>query len=165
MSRLPAVLTLVALAATPLAAQQGAPPPRPPAAGHSPFLIHWGKWATAAAAVTFTAMGAREHHYSDVEWNQLLDICRNNNADCMVAPNGRYFNSNAELLYQASIQFDRRARRWLLGAQGAALATAALFIADLRHHSDGPSNIPFHPLSLDVAPTRSGAALSVRVAF
>ncbi|HEY6853876.1 MAG TPA: hypothetical protein VI139_06495 [Gemmatimonadales bacterium] len=163
MTRTAAVLALVALA-TPLAAQQAAPRPPTPAHG-SRFLIHWGKWAAAAGAITFTAMGAREHHYSDVEWNQLLDVCRNNNADCMVGSNGRYVNGNAELLYQASLHFDRRARRWLLGAQGAALATAALFITDLRHHTDEPGNIPFKPVSIDVSPTRSGAALSVRVAF
>lgn len=164
MTRATAVLVLVALAAMPLAAQQAAP--RPPAPGHgSRFLIHWGKWAAAAGAISFTAMGAREHHYSDVEWNQLLDICRNNNADCMVGSNGRYVNNDAELLYQASIKFDGRARRWLLGAQAAALATAALFITDLRHHTNEPGNIPFKPVSLEVAPTRTGAALGVRVAF
>lgn len=163
MTRCAAVLVLVALSATPLAAQQAAP--RPPAGGGSRFLVHWGKWATAAGAVALTAMGAREHSYSDREWNQLLAICRNNSADCTVGPNGRYLNSNAELLYQASLQFDRRARRWLLGGQAAALVTAALFIVDLRHHSDGPGNIPFHPVSVDLSPTRGGAALSVRVAF
>ena len=163
MTRAAAVLAIVALA-MPLAAQQAAPPS--PSSGHgSRFLIHWGKWATAASAVAFTAMVAREHHYSDIEWNQLLDICRNNSADCTVGPNGRYLNNNAELLYQASLQFDRRARRWLLGAQAAALATAALFITDLRHHTDEPGNIPFKPVSIDVSPTRTGASLSVRVAF
>lgn len=164
MTRAAAVLAFVAFAATPLAAQQAAP--RPPGTGHrSRFVIHWGKWATAAGAIAFTAMGAREHHYSDVEWNQLLDVCRNNNADCSVGSNGRYVNNNAELLYQASIKFDGRARRWLIGAQAAALVTAALFISDLRHHTDEPGNIPFKPVSLEVAPTRTGAALSVRVAF
>jgi hypothetical protein len=163
MTRAAAVLALVALA-TPLAAQQAAP--RPPAPGHgSPFLVQWGKWATAAVAVTFTALGAREHHYSDIEWNQLLAICRNNNADCTLGPSGRYVNANPELLYQASLQFDRRARRWLLGAQAVALATAALFISDLRHHTDEPGNIPFKPVSLAVLPTRAGAALGIRVAF
>ena len=163
MTRATAVLVLVALA-TPLTAQQAAP--RPPSSGHgSRFLIHWGKWAVAVGAVTFTAMGAREHHYSDIEWNQLLDICRNNSADCTVGPNGRYLNSNAELLYQASLQFDRRANRWLLGAQAAVLATAALFITDLRHHTGEPGNIPFKPLSVEVSPTRAGAALRIRVAF
>jgi hypothetical protein len=159
-----AVLTFVVLVTTPLAAQQAAP--HPPATGRgSRVLVHWGKWAAAAGAIAFTAMGAREHHYSDVEWNQLLDICRNNNADCMMGSNGRYMNSNAELLYQSSLQFDRRARRWLIGAQAAALATAALFITDLRHHTAEPGNIPFKPVSIEVAPTRTGAALSIRVAF
>lgn len=162
MIRPAAVLALAALAALPLAGQQ--PAPHPPAAPRGgPFLVHWGKWATAAGTVALTAMGAREHHYSDIEWNQLLDICRNNNADCMVAPNGRYFNANAETLYQASLRFDRRARRWLLGAQAAALGTAVLFISDLRHHSDEPGNIPFKPVSIDVAPTRDGAKLSITV--
>lgn len=164
MTRAAAVLAFVAFAAPPLAAQQ--PAPRPPAPAHgSRFLVHWGKWAAAAGAITFTALGAREHHYSDVEWNQLLDICRNNNAACTTGSNGRYVNSNAELLYQSSIRFDSRARRWLLGAQAAALATAALFITDLRHHSGEPGNIPFKPVSVDLSPTRTGAALSIRVAF
>ncbi len=137
MTRAARVLALVAFAATPLAAQQAAP--RPPAAAHgSRFLIHWGKWATAAGAITLTALGAREHHYSDAEWNQLLDICRNNNADCMVGPNGRYVNRPA---------------------------TAALFITDLRHHTAEPGNIPFKPVSLEVSPTRDGGRVGMRVAF
>jgi len=164
MTRTAAVLALLAFAATSLAAQQAAA--HPPASGRgSRLLVHWGKWATAAGVITFTALGAREHHYSDVEWNQLLDICRNNNAACTVGSNGRYANGNAELLYQSSLQFDRRARRWLIGAQVAALATAALFITDLRHHTAEPGNIPFKPVSLELAPTRTGAALSIRVAF
>jgi len=51
---------------------------------------------------------------------------------CALGQDGRYLRSDAEQLYQRSRAFDRRANRWLLGAQAGLLATTALFIIDLH---------------------------------
>ena len=141
---------------------------RPPAVERATWrrtTVHWGKWLVAGVAVTFTALGAHEHANSNREWGALLALCRANNADCLLGSDGRYLNPAAEQLYQSSLEFDRRARARLLAGQGALLAAAALFIADLRHHAGGPGNKPFAPLELSADPSGSGARVGLRVDF
>jgi hypothetical protein len=128
-------------------------------------IVHWGKWLVAGVAVTFTALGAHEHANSNREWGALLALCRADNADCVLGPDGRYLNPAAEQLYQSSLEFDRRARARLLAGQGALLAAAALFIADLRRHAGGPGNKPFSPLELSPDPSGRGARVGLRVHF
>ncbi len=167
------LLSLVLCAPRALPAQNDSVPRRHDgtsrAAGQrAPFrraVVHYGKWAAAAAAVAFTAMGAHEHDNSNREWNQLLALCRADNADCVLGPAGRYVNPAAEQLYQASLHFDRRARTRLLAGQGALLAAAALFIADLRRQSSGPGNIPFAPLEVSGDPSGHGARVGLRLTF
>ena len=124
---------------------------------------HYGKWLTAAGTVALTLLGAEQHRYSRRDWNALLDICRSAQDACALGPDGRYLRSDAELLYQRSRTFDRRANRWLLGAQASLLATTALFIIDL-HPGQGPDNIPF-PGGLAVTVLRNGAGVGMRIAF
>ncbi len=127
--------------------------------------VHWGKWLPVGAAVTLTAMGAHEHDRSQREFRQLLAICRANNADCLLGPDGRYLNPAAEGLYQSSLTFDRRARSRLLAGQAALIVAAGLFIIDLRRHSGGPGNIPLAPLEVSADPSGRGARVGLRVAF
>ena len=105
-------------------------------------VVHNGKWLTAASVAALIVFAQREHSQSRREWNALLDICRSAQDACALGPDGRYVRSDAEQLYQRSRAFDRRANRWLLGAQAGVLATTALFIIDL-HPGAGPDNIPF----------------------
>ena len=112
-------------------------------------VVHNGKWLTAVAVAALTIFAEREHSHSRREWNALLDICRSAQDACALGPDGRYVRSDAELLYQRSRAYDRRANRWLLGAQASLLATTALFIIDL-HPGEGPDNIPFAPLQVGV---------------
>lgn len=126
---------------------------------------HYGKWLTAGATVAFTLLAAHEHRYSDRDWNALLDICRSAEEACAVGGDGRYVRSDAELLYQRSRWYDRRANVRLLGAQASLLATAALFILDLHPGRDEPENIPFAPLRVTVEPTADGAQVGMRIAF
>jgi hypothetical protein len=121
--------------------------------------VHYGKWLTAGAAVAFTVLASHEHSHSRRAWTDLLTLCRSAMDACLLAADGRYIRSDAELLYERSLHYDARANRRLLGAQGSLLATAALFILDLRGRDDGPDNIPFSPLRVTVEPTRDGAAL------
>jgi len=124
--------------------------------------VHWGKWIASGVAVAFTVMGAHEHDNSNRVFSQLLDICRADDAACRLASDGRYVNPAAEQLYQASIAYDRRAHVRLLAGQGSLLAAAGLFIADLRHHTGGPGNIP---LKVAVDPRTGGARVGVRWNF
>ena len=112
-------------------------------------VAHKGKWIAALGVAALTIFAEREHSHSRREWNALLDICRSAQDACALGPDGRYMRSDAEQLYQRSRAYDRRANRWLLGAQASLLATTALFIIDL-HPGEGPDNIPFAPLRVGV---------------
>jgi hypothetical protein len=109
--------------------------------------VHHGKWLTAASVVALIVVAEREHSNSRREWNALLDICRSAQDACALGHDGRYMRGDAEQLYQRSRAYDRRANRWLLGAQAGLLATTALFIIDL-HPGEGPDNIPFAPMQV-----------------
>lgn len=120
---------------------------------------HYGKWLTAAGAAALTVLGAEQHRLSRQNWNALLLICRSADDACAVGTDGRYLRSDAELLYQRSRIYDRRANRWLLGAQATLLATTALFIIDL-HPGEGPDNIPY-PAQLRVGAVGDGAGIAI----
>lgn len=128
-------------------------------------VVHYGKWVTAGATVAFTIFAQREHRQSRRDWDALLTICRSAQDACELGPDGRYLRNDAELLYQRSRYYDRRANHRLLGAQASLLATAALFILDLHPGREGPDNIPFSPFRVTVEPTRDGAQVGMRVAF
>lgn len=127
-------------------------------------LVHNGKWLAAAGVAAFSVLGASEHRSSRREWNSLLTICRSADDACAVGADGRYLRADAEALYQRSRAYDRRANRWLVGAQAALIATAALFIIDL-HPGEGPENIPFPANRIEVGRTGDGVGLGLRFAF
>jgi hypothetical protein len=112
-------------------------------------VVHTGKWLTAASVAALIVFAEREHSQSRREWNALLDVCRSAQDACALGSDGRYVRSDAEQLYQRSRAYDRRANRWLLGAEAGLLATTALFIIDL-HPGQGPDNIPFAPIKVGV---------------
>jgi hypothetical protein len=127
--------------------------------------VRYGKWLTAATAVSLTWMGAHEHSRSADAWDALLNMCRANHADCTLGPDGRYVNAAAEQYYGTSLHYDRRARTRLLAGQGALLVTVGLFILDLRHGKDGPENIPFPSLEISGDARTGGARVGVRLTF
>lgn len=127
------------------------------------LLVHNGKWLAAAGVAAFTVAAASEHRLSRRHWNSLLTICRSAPNACTLGADGRYLRADAEALYQRSRAFDRRAHRWLVGAQASLIATAALFIIDL-HPGEGPENIPF-PSQIRIGSAGGGVAVEMRIAF
>ena len=155
---------IVAAAAPPNPLRAQAPPPPSRRTWREP-AINYGKWLTAGATAAFTVLAAREHRSSRRVWDALLAICRSAQGACTLGPDGRYLRSDAEILYERSQTFDRRANRRLLGAQASLLVTATLFILDLHPGREGPDNIPFSPLRVSISPTADGAAVEMRIAF
>lgn len=136
-----------------------------PRAAWKHTVAHYGKWIAAAGAVGFTALAIEQHQHSNDAWTSLLAICRQNNQNCSVGPDGRYRYYQSEYYYQLAIYYDHRARWRLIAGQVSLLASVGLFVADLRGGSSTPHNIPVHPLSLSLTPTTDGATLAVRLAF
>ncbi len=165
---------LALLASTRLPAQERDTVPRPTThvarQSHATWnvgraTVHWGKWLAAGGAVAFTVMGAHEHAQSNREFNQLLALCRSDNANCLLGTSGTYVDPTAEQLYQSSIHFDRRARLRLMAGQATLLVAAGLFIADLTRQAGGPVNKPFAPLKVAVDERTGGALVGVRLTF
>ena len=136
------LILFTAILVAPLAAQEASPEPRQ---SWIRPVARYGKWLTTATAIVFTSIAVREHSKSAESWDQLMMICRTDNADCTVGADGRYLNTIAENYYQRSLYFDARARRRLLVGQAAVVVAASLFIADLTRGPNGPPNIPFDP--------------------
>jgi hypothetical protein len=149
---------LIVAAATPLRAQA-------PRTTWSEPVVHYGKWLTAGTTVAFTVLAAREHRSSRRDWDALLVICRSTVDACTLGPDGSYLRGDAELLYQRSRYYDKRANRRLVGAQASLLVTAALFILDLHPGREGPENIPFSPLRVTAEPMGDGAKLGLQLRF
>ena len=162
MTRIGLVPVLAVMLAAPLAAQRVDPTVTARHGSWSRGLVHYGKWMSAALAVTFTGLGAREHASSDDAFSQLLEICRLDTAKCASDPSGGYVTPSSEALYQTSIHHERRARVRLLAAQASLLLAAGLFLADHGRGGDGPDNIPYH---LSVEAGADGARVGVRLKF
>ena len=153
---------MVALTPAPLVAQH---PPVEMSGGWTRTVAHWGKWATAAAAVVFTGMAAHEQERSNDHWDRLLDICRADNASCVVGPDGRYVDAQAEYEYQYAVLYDGRARTRLIAGQAALLVTVGLFLLDRRPGSDGPDNIPLSPFTISGNLRTGETRLGIRLGF
>ena len=146
---------LLCLLASPVRAQNTPPPDR-----GTPFAIQWGKWAAAAAAVGFTALGVRQHNAGDAAYTDLINYCRTR--VCALTPAGRYADPQAEARYQRVVRDDRSARAWLIGGQVAAIGSAVLWVLQLRSTRE-PPNIPYSGLVLESG--GYGTHVGWRVAF
>jgi hypothetical protein len=158
-------LALLVTGVARLAAQDSLGVAPRPSHGWAQAGVHYGKWVSAASAVGFTLLAAHEHDRANKSWQQLLDLCRSNNADCQLRSDGRYVTYQAELLYQETLYYDRRARHRLIIGQVSMLTSAALFILDLRHGSGRPPNIPFHGMRVIAEPVGDGARFGVSLPF
>jgi hypothetical protein len=147
-------LTLAWLVAAPLGAQQ--------VERTSPPLVKYGKWLLAAGAVGMNYLAARAHDRAQDNFNQLEDRCFENHDLCLLGDDGRYLNAGSEGLYQESLRYDGRARRWLFGGETALVGAAAMFVWELTRHSPKPDNIPFQP---ELKHLRQATGVGLRVEF
>jgi hypothetical protein len=123
-------------------------------------LVKYGKWVLAAGAVTMNVLAAKAHDRGDETFDALERRCLDNHALCDLDASGRYLNPESEDLYQASLGYDRRARRWLIGGETALLGAAAMLIWELTGKSHRPDNIPFEP---EVRSLRGATGVGVRI--
>ncbi len=149
-ARLVAVWVLVALLAPGAAAQESGP------------LVRYGKWALAAGAVGMNLLAADAHNRADDAFDEIERTCFENDFHCILGPDGRYADQRMENLYQASLRYDRRARRWLIAGEAALLGAATLFVLELTRKKHEPDNIPFEP---EIRSLRQATGVGVRVAW
>jgi len=151
MSRLPALVLALLLAAAPAARAQGTGP-----------LIKYGKWVLAAGAVGMNILADRAHDHADEQFDALQTRCFADRTRCALDGEGRYLDGTTESLYQASLRYDRRARRWLIGGETALVGAAAMFVYELTRHTPKPDNIPFEP---EVRSLRQATGVGIRIGF
>jgi hypothetical protein len=125
----------------------------------TPPGIRYGKWAAAAVAVGFTAMGIRTHQEADDDFRALADYCKAQGA-CALSTDGRYTDPVAEARYRDIVRGDRTARAWLISGQTAIVGSAILFVLELKRER-GPRNIPYSGLVIE--PGAFGTRIGLRL--
>jgi hypothetical protein len=146
-----ALVLLLALTLTGRAEAQGLRP-----------VVKYGKWVLAAGAVTMNVLAAKAHDRGDEVFDELERRCLDNHTLCDLDDSGHYANAESEGLYQASLSYDRRARRWLIGGETALLGAAAMLVWELTGKSHRPNNIPFEP---EVTSLRNATGVGLRMKF
>ena len=135
---------------------------RAEAQGLSP-LVKYGKWALLAGSIGMNYLAVRAHNRAEDTFDVLEAECAANQFRCDLRPDGTYADLGIENLYQASLQYDRRARLWLIGGETALAGSAVLFIWELARPKNRPDNIPFEP---EVRVLRAGGTgLGLRLGF
>jgi hypothetical protein len=125
-------------------------------------LIKYGKWVLAAGAVGMNLLAARAHNRADEAFDRVRDICFETSSRCFLGSGGAYADPAIERLYQTSLNYDRRARRWLIAGETALLGAAALFVIEFTRKTHKPDNIPFEP---EIRSLRHATGVGVRVAW
>ena len=102
------------------------------------------------------------HDRADEQFDVLRSRCFNDRELCALDGSGRYADGGTEALYQASLRYDGRARRWLFAGETALVGAAALFVYELTRHAPKPDNIPFEP---EVRSLRQATGVGIRLSF
>jgi hypothetical protein len=130
--------------------------------GLSP-AVKYGKWVLLAGSIGMNYLAVRAHDRAENTFDVLESRCREAQERCDLRPSGTYADAEIEGLYQASLQYDRRARLWLIGGETALAGAAALFVWELTRPKGRPDNIPFEP---EVRSLRAGGTgVGMRLAF
>jgi hypothetical protein len=132
------------------------------AAQESGPLIRYGKWVLAAGAVGMNLLAAQAHDRADDAFEAIEDACFEDSIRCTLGPNGAYADQRIEGLYQTSLHYDRRARRWLIAGEAALLGAAALFVVEFTRKTHKPDNIPFEP---EIRSLRHATGIGIRMAW
>ena len=155
MTRIAALLVGLFLLVSPLPAQQAMP-------GSSPPLVKYGKWGLVAASVVMNLMAREAHQKADDAFGFVADACAADRTRCTTLPDGSYADAVLEQHYQSSLDYDNKARAWLVGGQTALVAAAVGFIWELTRPKGRPENIPFEP---EVTERDGATRVGFRVSF
>jgi hypothetical protein len=126
-------------------------------------LIKYGKWVLAAGAVGMNLLAARDHDRAEEAFGRIEEVCfEHDSSRCFLSPDGTYADPAIERLYQTSLSYDRRARRWLIAGETVLLGAAALFVIEFTRKTHKPDNIPFEP---EIRSLREATGVGIRVAW
>jgi hypothetical protein len=125
-------------------------------------LVKYGKWLLVAGSIGMNYLAMQSHNRAEDAFDALEQQCNANHALCTVGSDGQYTAPQSEALYQASLDYDRQARAWLIGGETALAGAAALFIWELTRPKGRPDNIPFEP---EVRQMRGATGLGLRLSF
>jgi hypothetical protein len=151
--------TALALLVASLSLCAAASAQQPGSANARPWYVtvsHWGKWPLLAGAIGFAAAAIAQKSDADAVYNQLQSMCRAASADCIVGPDGKYVNPDAEGLFQETLRLDGKARRWMLGGEASLALSGGMFLIDLVAGHGEPRNIPFTPFEVYTGRDRLG---------
>ncbi|MGH7444735.1 MAG: hypothetical protein ACREKM_07660 [Longimicrobiales bacterium] len=119
-------------------------------------VVSVGKWVTLGAAAATAVYGFSESRRADDLYDELERDCQSNPDTCRGRDErGRYLDAEFESRYQDVLGIDRRTRQALFVSQASLLASAVLFVLDLRGDTSRP-DVPYTPPRLRVVPSPDG---------
>jgi hypothetical protein len=125
-------------------------------------VFKYGKWLLAAGAIGMNYLAAKNHDKADDAFNAIESRCVVDPRQCDLDASGHYIDTQNEALFQQTLKYDRRARRWLFGGEAALLGSAAIFVWELTRHTSKPDNIPFEP---EIRTLRQATGVGLRLNF
>jgi hypothetical protein len=124
--------------------------------------VKYGKWVLLAGAAGMNVLALQAHDRADEAYDALRARCAPAHSLCALDDRGQYSDPGSEALYQATLEHDGEARRWLFGGEAALLGAAAMFVWELTESKGRPRNIPFEP---EVSSRGGGLRIGVRSHF
>ena len=127
-------------------------------------IVGVAKWATLGVAAAGAAYGFRQSERADDLYQELERACQADPDRCgSRTDGGAYTDPALESDYQAVLDIDRSTRRALFVGQAALLASAVLFVLDLRGDDDRP-DVLYEPPRVRLGPGADGR-VELRVRF
>jgi hypothetical protein len=90
-------------------------------------------------------LASKNHDLADDSFHALERRCLKDPPLCDLNASGTYSDPGSEGLYQESLRYDHRARRWLFAGEAALVSAAVIFVWELTRSTSKPHNIPFEP--------------------
>jgi hypothetical protein len=125
-------------------------------------LLKYGKWLLAGGALGMYYLASENHDLADDNYHALERRCFEDPRLCDLDASGSYSDPGTEGLYQESLRYDSRARRWLFGGEAALVGSAFIFVWELTRRTSKPDNIPFEP---ELRSLYRGTGVGLKVPF
>lgn len=123
-------------------------------------LLGVAKWVSLTGTVVAASYGFSVNARADEKFEGIEAACELDPERCLVREqDGSFTDTELEAMYQDVLSLDDRARVALIASQAGLVATAILFILDLRDRI--PADVPFEPPRLRAVP--GGVILEGRV--
>jgi len=126
-------------------------------------LLRVAKWGALIGAAGAGVYGFVQNHRADDRYRELEEFCQAEMFRCAQrTAAGEYEDPAFENRYQKVRSLDRRSHTALVLSQIGVASSVVLFLLDLGN-AGPPTDIPYVPSGLEIAPAKNGLKIGVRL--